>query len=257
MCSAWDLAFPRKYCWWFSEKERWELSPHSASRSRCLSNIKLPVLTLILSFYADAHPTRARYYWKLIFSPCFYDVRIWSFFHQTQWQRSNFFKCNHFHQYFKRMHNIMMTIISLPFVSNSISNQGSLRDTALHILLLVFIPEWNLTCSKCVSIDESQISQENQPVKMRRITQISADFFLLVFSYMRWQISSYFFSLSLSLRFSPSLSPPAFVAKLALDQGNISSSKKSEYLFFLFFLLTSSILHTRAFVRLLIDELSR
>lgn len=46
-------------------KERWELS---FSRSRCLSNIKLPVLALILSFYASAHRTTARYYWKLIFS---------------------------------------------------------------------------------------------------------------------------------------------------------------------------------------------
>jgi hypothetical protein len=50
-------------------KERWELS---FSRSRCLSNIKLPVLAFILSFYANAHPTAtARYYWKLIFSLSF------------------------------------------------------------------------------------------------------------------------------------------------------------------------------------------
>ncbi len=49
-------------------KERWELS---FSRSRCLSNIKLPVLALILSFYVSAHPTTARYYWKLIFSLSF------------------------------------------------------------------------------------------------------------------------------------------------------------------------------------------
>ena len=46
-------------------KERWELS---FSPSRCLSNIKLPALALLLSFYANAHPTAARYYWKLIFS---------------------------------------------------------------------------------------------------------------------------------------------------------------------------------------------
>ncbi len=49
-------------------KERWEFS---FSRSRCLSNIKLPVLALILSFYTSVHPTTARYYWKLIFSLSF------------------------------------------------------------------------------------------------------------------------------------------------------------------------------------------
>jgi hypothetical protein len=50
-------------------KERWELS---FSRSRCLPNIKLPVLALILFFYANAHSTAsARYYWKFIFSLSF------------------------------------------------------------------------------------------------------------------------------------------------------------------------------------------
>ena len=48
-----------------SLRERWELS---FSPSRCLSNIKLLALALLLSFYASAHLTAVRYYWKLIFS---------------------------------------------------------------------------------------------------------------------------------------------------------------------------------------------
>jgi hypothetical protein len=49
-------------------KERRELS---FSRSRCLSNIKLSALALVLSFYVNAHSTTTRHYWKLVFSLSF------------------------------------------------------------------------------------------------------------------------------------------------------------------------------------------
>jgi len=52
-------------------KERWELS---FSFLRCLSNIKLPALALLVSFYASAHLTTARYYWKLIFFVSLFSV---------------------------------------------------------------------------------------------------------------------------------------------------------------------------------------
>jgi hypothetical protein len=52
-------------------KERWELS---VSFLRCLSNIKLPALALLVSFYASARRTTARYYWKLIFFFSFFSL---------------------------------------------------------------------------------------------------------------------------------------------------------------------------------------
>lgn len=78
MCSAWDLAFRTKTDDDFFPKKdenlfSFSLSPSlSAFRSRCLSNIKLPVLTLILSFYADAHIEQEQdIIEKLIFSLSF------------------------------------------------------------------------------------------------------------------------------------------------------------------------------------------
>lgn len=128
---------------------------------------------------------------------------------------------------------MIIIILSLLFVSNSIWNKGSVKGIVWHILLVVFITEWNLTCSKCVCIDKSQQISVGQNAK----NNINICGFLFA-RFLLYALTNFIVLFFLSLSLSTSLSPTS-VAKLALDQGNISSSKKTRIsiLSFFFFLL--------------------